>query len=235
MLLYEQLSRFRWYHDPNRWEFSAALPQLRDAKKLLEVGCGDGVFLDFLGRHFDGTATGVELNRVTAERAESKGHKVVREPVESDAVQALGPFGAICSFQVLEHIPAPLDFLESLVSLLSPGGVLVLAVPNAECFMRHWRINLLDLPPHHMSRWTTRTLAKLGPLLGLESLEIEAETLSVGHSVGFIEAQVQRAIRVPLLPRVVGRLVGPILSRMPRLRETIPGHSLLGTYRKPIG
>jgi 2-polyprenyl-3-methyl-5-hydroxy-6-metoxy-1,4-benzoquinol methylase len=233
--LYEQLARFRWYHDPNRWDFGAALPWLRNAKGLLEVGCGDGAFLDLLGRSFAGTVTGIEFNSVTAKRARSKGHKVIEQPVESDAVQALGPFDAICSFQVLEHIPEPLPFLQALVSQLSPGGTLVLGVPNAECFIRHWRVNLLDLPPHHMSRWTTRTLAKLGPLLGLEPLEVQTETLSAGHSVDFIEAQVQRVIPVPLLPRVFGRLAGPILSRMPSLRQEIPGHSLLGIYRKPSG
>lgn len=231
--LYAQLARFHWYHDTDRWEFETALPWLGEARNLLEVGCGDGAFLDRLSRELDTTLIGLELNGVTAERARAKGHHILQQAVGCEAVTALGPFDAICSFQVLEHVADPADFLASLVSLLAPGGVLLLGVPNADCFIRHIRTNLLDLPPHHMSRWTAQTLASLGPLLQLETLDIMTETLSEAHAVDYIEAQVQRLMPLPLIPRIPARLLGPALARMPRVRASIQGHSLLGVYRKP--
>jgi 2-polyprenyl-3-methyl-5-hydroxy-6-metoxy-1,4-benzoquinol methylase len=232
-VLYEQLSRFGWYHDLNRWEFDAALPWLRDSGNLLEVGCGDGAFLDLLTRCFRGQVTGIELNPVTAARAREKGHRIVEQPMEDQAVRERGPFDAICSFQVLEHVPNPLAFAQRMVSLLRPGGVMVLGVPNARCFVRHWKVNLLDLPPHHMTRWTAFSLKSLASLLDVELLAVESETLSKRHAVDYIEAHAQRVLPLAYIPRIIAILLGPLLGAMP-IRQSITGHTLLGVYRKPM-
>ena len=230
--LYRQLGRFGWYHEVGRWEFAATLPWLHGANHLLEVGCGNGAFLDLLASGFSGSTVGIELNPETARQAAAKGHHVVRSPIESDQVRSLGPFDAICSFQVLEHVPKPLPFLESLAALLTPGGTLVIGVPNADCFIRHWRVNLLDLPPHHMTRWTRRTLEYIAAPLGLDILSLETETLSAGHSLDYIEAQIRRVLPVPPLPRAIAHVLGPGLRKAAKIRRRIPGHTLLAVYRK---
>ena len=230
--LYAQLSQFGWYHDSNRWEFDAALPWLRNAHNILEVGCGDGAFLDLVRRHTAAKATGIELNTTTATAAQTKGHRVLKQRSDSPQAIALGQFDAVCSFQVLEHVPNPRAFIESLCARLSDDGVLILGVPNADSFIRHQHINLLDMPPHHMSRWDSRTMASIAPLFDLKPLAIEAETLSRTHAVDFIEAQVQRLAPAPVLPRAIARLIGPLLACAPRLRNSIQGHSLIGVYRK---
>ncbi len=230
--LYAQLSQFGWYHDHDRWEFSAALPWLRDAQRVLEVGCGDGAFLDQLRRHTHAETVGIELNPSTATAAQAKGHRVLQHRSDSAQVTALGQFDAVCSFQVLEHVPDPRAFIDSLCARLTDDGLLILGVPNADSFIRHQRINLLDMPPHHMSRWTSQAMTSIAPLFALQTLAIQPESLSRTHTVDYIQTQVQRLAPLPILPRAVGRLLGPLLARAPQLRGSIQGHSLIGVYRR---
>lgn len=230
--LYAQLSRFGWYHDPQRWEFDAAIRRLDHAKRILEVGCGDGAFLDLARQHSHAELIGIELNPATAAIASGNGHRILQHRSDSAPITALGQFDAVCSFQVLEHVPDPHAFIDSLCARLADGGLLILGVPNADSFIRHQRINLLDMPPHHMSRWSAQTMAGIAPLFNLQLLGIEAETLSRTHAVDYIETQVQRLLPLPILPRAAGRLLGPVLAHAPKLRSSIQGHSLIGVYRK---
>src|SRR6185437_15306135 len=55
---------------------------------------------------------------------------------EGEMVSELGAFDAVLSMAVIEHIPhTPRLFLESLVSHVKPGGILVLDTPN---IARYW-------------------------------------------------------------------------------------------------
>lgn len=229
--LYQQLSRFAWYHDCDRWEFHAALDSLRPGGRLLEVGCGSGAFLDLACRR--GEVTGLELNPDTAAQARMSGHHVIEAAADATVVRELAPFDAVCSFQVLEHVADPMRFLADLAALLKPGGLMLIGVPNADSFIRHWRVNLLDMPPHHVTRWHARTLRELASLLQLDLQDLLPEPLAANHAPDYVEAQVQRLLPIPQLGRAIGRLAGPLLNLFPRLRSRIPGHSLLAVYRKP--
>ena len=69
----------------------------------------------------------------------------------SAAPFALGSFGAITMFHVLEHLYDPSSYLQAAHNLLQPGGKLIVQVPNAACwqfllFGENW--NGLDVPRH---------------------------------------------------------------------------------------
>ena len=230
--LYANLAAFHWYHEAARWEFNLSLPWLQKARKLLEVGCGSGTFLDILRGSFVGETYGLELNPITAAQALSKGHSVLPHPIDSEALKSLGPFDVVCSYQVLEHVSDPLAFLESMISVLVPGGHLIVGVPNKDSFIRHFHTNLLDLPPHHMSRWSAKTLEFLSTVLPLEVCAITAEPLAPNHAADFIEAHVQRALSQPLVAKITGKLLGPALAWTTTIRSQLIGHSLLAVYRK---
>ena len=55
-------------------------------------------------------------------------------PAESDFLAdssfAGGAFDVVCAFQVMEHVPDPVGFLEDLRAATSPGGVVYIEVPN---------------------------------------------------------------------------------------------------------
>ncbi len=95
--------------------------------RLLDIGCGMGEFLDVAARA-GFRVFGLEPSRTAAEIARRR-HPVVRGEFGSVEFKA-GAFEAATAWSVLEHVPAPADFLGKVRGLLSPGGCLGLRVPD---------------------------------------------------------------------------------------------------------
>lgn len=113
-------------------------------KRLLDVGCGDGTFL--LAASKDGwQVTGTEMNPKPARDA---GLDVVPELAE---LPPESRFGCITLWHSLEHLRDPLDTLRQVRQLVTPDGVLIMAVPDngglqARLFREKWLH--LDVPRH---------------------------------------------------------------------------------------
>ena len=101
-------------------------------RRLLDFGCGNGLFLDLA--HERGFACfGVDLaaDAVEAARRKPSGANVFHgAPAEVPEIAA-GGFDVITMWSVLAHLPRPLEDLRMLRSLLAPGGVLLLLTVNA--------------------------------------------------------------------------------------------------------
>ncbi len=140
---------------------------------LLDIGCGDGAFLEEAARHF--SVTGVEISPAQAERA--------RQRVPAAAIHACplteaplteASFDVVTQFSVLEHEWNPLQALAIAARVLKPGGVTIVKVPNFASWNRILRgpewcgIRL----PDHCNYFTPATLgaafrkAGLSPLRG---------------------------------------------------------------------
>lgn len=76
-----------------------------------------------------------------------------------------------CCFQVLEHLPDPLEALSSLTRGLRPGGEVFLGLPMGDGWLGRARDLVLDAPPHHLTRWTEKGARALVRSAGLEWLE----------------------------------------------------------------
>ncbi|WP_236035813.1 class I SAM-dependent methyltransferase [Helicobacter turcicus] len=83
-----------------------------------------------------------------------------------------GQFDRVCSFQVLEHVSNPYSFLNAQIKCLKKGGLLFVAVPSEEGFMRYVSNEILNCPPHHVSRYTDKALHKIAEIFQLEFVEI---------------------------------------------------------------
>jgi 2-polyprenyl-3-methyl-5-hydroxy-6-metoxy-1,4-benzoquinol methylase len=181
---YERLSRNNtWYYEENKWEFDEAIQRLsknQQIETLLEIGCGKGFFLQKLF-HFSKTL-GIDINRDAVEICRNKGLNVSLERIESIEHK----FDAIVSFEVLEHISNAKDFITNICKLLSPGGTLILAVPNPESYLREFEYILLDMPPHHLTKWSKRTFYYMASQFGLEIVGIVNEPLRYVHYQNYI-------------------------------------------------
>jgi SAM-dependent methyltransferase len=102
----------------------------RTAGRLLDVGTGDGAFLGY-AKAAGFQAVGLEPSPVGSALARAAGHDV-RVGTLDEAELAAGSFDVITAWHVLEHVQAPVAFVRRIAALLSPEGLLFLAVPNEE-------------------------------------------------------------------------------------------------------
>jgi SAM-dependent methyltransferase len=138
---------------------------------VLDVGAGDGTLVDAL-RDRGRDAIGLERH---------SSHPHVRE-VELSEVE--GSWAAVVFWHSLEHLPKAGVALEQAASLLSPRGVLVVAVPNAASmqaalFGERWFA--LDLPRHLVHIPSRALQDRLGEL----GLKVERVSYVRGGQVTF--------------------------------------------------
>jgi SAM-dependent methyltransferase len=136
--------------------------------KALEIGCGDGLMLKAL-KDVGWVVDGIERTEAMCQEAEA----LLQQKVYSCDLNELPDqkkYDLIILFQVLEHIGDPLPLLKQCASRLSPGGRLLVAVPNrgswqARMFGSDWFH--LDVP-RHLFHYTPESLRSIFFRVGLE-------------------------------------------------------------------
>ncbi|MCM0594202.1 MAG: methyltransferase domain-containing protein [Gloeotrichia echinulata IR180] len=228
--LYEQLEKFDWYYMPNKWEHNVAIQDLQGCEKVLEVGCGHGAFVERLSKEFKLDAVGIELNASAVKFALDKGIPVLKTDLDILSEQKAGYFDAVCTFQVLEHVSDSLGFVESMVKLIKPGGKLIISVPNSESFTKNASNNLLDQPPHHVTRWCEKTFESLTTIFPLENSKFRVEPLAKYHVDWYLSIQLYRLPQIRILRSLAFRfshfVIKPILNNISIARNLISGHTL---------
>ena len=158
--IYAQLETVIDYYSSRKWEYDVALRDLRGREKVLEIGCGSGQFIAMAKAEAGISIEGLELNQTAISQALRRGLCVRNARAEAVAKEASGTYDAVCSFQVVEHVPMLGDFLRNCCSLLKRGGLLIAAMPNQRSYIRHM-VNPLDMPPHHLTRWNRDSIIRL--------------------------------------------------------------------------
>ncbi|MFN0069658.1 MAG: class I SAM-dependent methyltransferase [Limisphaerales bacterium] len=241
---YARLSAAPGYYAPTRWEFGETARRLPSTGLVVDVGCGDGRFLETIPH---AERLGLEFNPAAVERAVAAGLPVRRGGLE---LVADGSAAAVCLFQVLEHVTAPRALLGEAARALRPGGLLAVAVPNNDDFLGRAMFQPLNAPPHHPLRWTRAALESVPRQVPLRLDALVAEPLQPEHLFGFRQERITRALTGlrggrpwPRLRRttttVLARRVANALALLQmRLRPAMPsqpppGHSWLAIYRRP--
>ena len=228
--LYEQLAAIDWYYLDEKWEYDHALSLMDGREHVLEVGCGRGAFLKKIARlGHDGV--GLELNERALAAARQDGLVAYGTPVEQFAASHAGRFDRVASFQVLEHVRDPIGFLHALMQCAQGGGSVCVAVPNAGSFIRHTD-NILDMPPHHASRWTAQSLEYCGRLIGAAETQIKASPLEPIHVDWFVDTlRKRRPFRRMLKKRVSRRIL--TFALLCGGMRFVDGHAIFAEFRKP--
>jgi len=100
-----------------------------DKKRILDIGCGNGLFLKFFQRHGWDTL-GIEPSGTVAGYAREIGIQVIEDTIENIDLKELGLFDVVNLSFVLEHVPNPKEFCTVVFKLLKPGGVACFELPN---------------------------------------------------------------------------------------------------------
>lgn len=199
-------------------------------QRILDVGCGDGLFFPRL-REF-GDVEGVEpfpdlLNPANPDRS-----RIYVCPFDQN-FQPGKQYSLILMLDVLEHLENPAGALRHVRDLLQPDGTVVITVP---AFMALWTNH--DVINHHFTRYTKSQLDRVSKEAGLRITQeryLYHWTCPVKMALGMVE----RALRLPPKPAHVpvgwinqtlyglSRLEQKTVSRLP-----VPfGSSLLAIAR----
>lgn len=145
----------------------------RAGMRVLDVGCGDGRYLERLHRR-GCRVWGVEPTGRTPAAVRDLGIPVHDGTLE-DAPFPPPRFDVISFVHVLEHLPDPVRTLRRAADLLAPGGRILVLTPNAasltfRCFREVWYP--LDAP-RHLSLFGPATLRQACRRAGLRVLRLQ--------------------------------------------------------------
>lgn len=167
---YKWISQFDSYYPGLRWEYGEVRKLIGPDTKVLDVGCGEGDFLKSLGGSA-GNRYALDMNEPAVKKCRQLGFSSFCGTIES-AVQAgfmhEGQFPVVASFHCLEHVDDPVGFVGSMLKAVSPDGRLFVSTPYSPMsFETEW-FDIMNHPPHHMTRWNLRAYRKLAELLKVQ-------------------------------------------------------------------
>lgn len=150
--------------------------------KVLDVGCGIGNALAWAaqkgwqcsGIDFDSEAIEAGKKRFGLDDLE------VNDIVTYARTHAGEQFDLITFYDVLEHVDNHNEFIESVRSLLAPGGYIAMSMP----YRKHaeWLMHL-DLPPRHLTRWDRTSLKNFLEARGFTVTYMTRRTDGIWHIV----------------------------------------------------
>jgi SAM-dependent methyltransferase len=129
------------YQDPY-WDRTRALEvrellqRVPSLRRILDVGCGCGYHDQLMARSPGVEAVvGIDYSACSIEQAERhyphpNVRRLVGDLADHSLSEELGLFDVVTSFQVLEHLSNPLEFLRGCARLVAPGGRVVIVMPN---------------------------------------------------------------------------------------------------------
>jgi SAM-dependent methyltransferase len=153
------------------------------ARRVLDVGCGDGALGRAIKARRPTEVVGVTFSGEEAARARSVLDEVLSADLESADLTHLGTFDCIVCSHVLEHVREPVRLLARLRDNLAAEGIVLIALPNTLHYrqrlaflagrFRYTDGGLLDRTHYRFFDWdTARGLVREA---GLQLVEARAE------------------------------------------------------------
>jgi 2-polyprenyl-3-methyl-5-hydroxy-6-metoxy-1,4-benzoquinol methylase len=174
VVFYEWVSSFASYYPGIRWEYGEVARIIQTANfspanfKVLDVGCGKGDFLRLMDFLPASQKFALDLNEPAIRACREQGFNAFCGTVEAAITAGFlkgGEFPVVTSFHCLEHVSQPVEFVRELLRATAPGGRLFLSTPYSPMSFEHDWFDVLNHPPHHMTRWNLRSFQKLAKIL----------------------------------------------------------------------
>lgn len=236
--LYQELEKFSWYYMDWKWEYDEAIKQIKNNEKVLEIGCGRGNFLKKIIEKNNVEAVGLELNKNAVLSGRKNNINIINQTIEEYSKKNKEKFDVVYSFQVLEHMYSPAQFIQSSLDTLKKNGKLIISVPNNDSIIFKTHINSLNLPPHHMGLWNINSLIKLQKNFQMTIEDIFIEPLQSYHS-GYASQILEKSYEQKIAEKIKinNKLVKTISKKFAllssrALSEYINGHSIIAIYKK---
>lgn len=163
--------------------------------RVLDLGCGEGAFADFLGNCHDYHGVDNDAEKVGA--AKRKGLDVVRLDLDYGLPFPNGTFDIVVIGEIIEHMPNVSTFLAEIARVLKDNGIIVGSTPNAGNPSRYVLDEFLgkgkdDVYRRHLyifNRWQLRALFELNglkvtKLVGVTFLPLSKYTIRLNRWLG---------------------------------------------------
>jgi len=147
---------------------------------LLDIGCGRGNLLGFVGDRFD-RYIGVDVVKYEGFPTEAE-----FIPLDLDAGKAPLPddfADVVCSVETIEHLENPRAFMRELVRLVKPGGWVIVTTPNQLSLLSKLTLVLKNqfnafqeapgLYPAHITALLEIDLIRIATECGLRDIKID--------------------------------------------------------------
>jgi SAM-dependent methyltransferase len=205
-------------------------------KKILEIGCATGDFITWLNRE-GAHVKGLEISEYAADIARKRGLDVIAGTIEEFAHTHGNVFDIVLAFEVIEHVPSPMLFLEHVAGHIRRGGHLLLSTPNYASGQRYgnqWYGFTGSF--EHLYFFSKDVLERMAQKVGLNLTYWESSTASGDTSriPGFIDRRVDWLARLSAMSREIGLSQALRLARR-RSLNYLPfgnGHKLVVVLQK---
>ena len=211
----------------------------KKTKKLLDVGCGIGYFLEAAIKR-GWQVFGTEYTDEAIEICEKKGITMHKGILKSENYVEES-FDIITSFEVIEHINNPIPELTNFHKLLRKGGLVYLTTPNFNSILRYRLKSDYNVIcyPEHLSYYTPKTLKNAFLNTGFQMKKIETTGFSLtrlktskgSSNEAFIsksstDEKIRGTIEANKMLQVIKKLINKLLSIIGK------GDSLKGYFIK---
>jgi SAM-dependent methyltransferase len=178
----EEAERERaWLRETLYVDITAELAAHGAGTHVLDIGCGQGELLQWLVEQ-GYEAEGIEPSADAAEVARERGLNVRTATLEDLLEDGPLPlYDAVLILNVLEHTPRPEDVLRGIRSVLAPGGLLYVRVPNDFSPLQVAAQQKLESDPwwvaipDHVNYFDVDSLVALTRRLGFAPVDVQAD------------------------------------------------------------
>jgi 2-polyprenyl-3-methyl-5-hydroxy-6-metoxy-1,4-benzoquinol methylase len=137
---------------------------IRNARRVAEIGCGNGLLQRDFEDNYGISVAGFELNEVALQKNVSRQSPLYCYDIHQRNPEFRSHFDLLLLFDVLEHIEDEATFLQSVKFHLAESGTLLINVPAHQFFYSDY-----DRAAGHVRRYSANQLVRLSEQHGFKA------------------------------------------------------------------
>ena len=161
--------------------------QYRDIGNILDLGCGQGDFL-VEARKRNWNVYGSEYSSSATDLCEKRGITMHKGDLIKNIFGNI-KFDVITSFEVIEHINNPNDFMSVVNHKLQEKGLVYCTTPNFNSLLRYFEKDRFKMIvyPIHISFYTKASIKYLGKVNNFKSIKTQTTGLDIGRLINVMK------------------------------------------------
>lgn len=217
------------YYSNDKWEHQVALEAINANHRILEIGAGNGNFLQKIHTR-KATGVGLEINTDVIEESNELGFGIIDADIFEFGPKNIERFDIVCGFQLFEHVNQIKEFIEVSILPLKKGGKFIIGVPNNDSFFFKKEPNhTLNLPPHHMLKWNEKSLRYLAKDFPLKVANIMFEPSNANFKSYCFHLWVKSIFGANPLSNLIHKVFRPLVKILPVYQK---GQTILAIFEK---